>query len=114
RFATIMSAFGRRNGMGNGSGSRPSFGTAKPMKGPVLNGPKDGDQFPPIDQNSLGLDEEVPPSVDRSDAMARLTDRQALSGEQTASRSEGFEAAIHRIKEQVLPRLLERVDPEAA
>ncbi|KTT71438.1 CpaF family protein, partial [Sphingomonas sanguinis] len=27
---------------------------------------------------------------------------------------EGFEASIHRIKEQVLPRLLERVDPEAA
>ncbi|KTW08820.1 CpaF family protein, partial [Sphingomonas sanguinis] len=30
------------------------------------------------------------------------------------ARGEGFEASIHRIKEQVLPRLLERVDPEAA
>ena len=31
-----------------------------------------------------------------------------------SSKAEGFEAAVHRIKEQVLPRLLERVDPEAA
>jgi pilus assembly protein CpaF len=48
------------------------------------------------------------------DAMARLDERMAQSGEQSSSRSEGFEASIHRIKEQVLPRLLERVDPEAA
>jgi hypothetical protein len=27
---------------------------------------------------------------------------------------QGFEASVHKIKEQVLPRLLERVDPEAA
>src|SRR4029078_8862787 len=47
-------------------------------------------------------------------AMDRLTARQNASGEQGNSRSEGFEASIHRIKEQVLPRLLERVDPEAA
>ena len=31
-----------------------------------------------------------------------------------SSKAEGFEASVHRIKEQVLPRLLERVDPEAA
>ncbi|MGT2514352.1 CpaF family protein [Sphingomonas panni] len=48
------------------------------------------------------------------DAMQRLADRQALSGEAGNSRVEGFETSIHRIKEQVLPRLLERVDPEAA
>ena len=47
-------------------------------------------------------------------AMDRLTDRQNASGEQAASKVEGFEASVHRIKEQVLPRLLERVDPEAA
>ena len=29
-------------------------------------------------------------------------------------KGEGFEASVHKIKEQVLPRLLERVDPEAA
>ena len=52
--------------------------------------------------------------VATDDAMARLADRQAATGEAASSKNEGFEASIHRIKEQVLPRLLERVDPEAA
>src|SRR5439155_197388 len=47
-------------------------------------------------------------------AMDRLTARQNASGDQGSSKVEGFEASVHRIKEQVLPRLLERVDPEAA
>ena len=47
-------------------------------------------------------------------AMDRLNDRQNASGDRASSKSEGFEASVHRIKEQVLPRLLERVDPEAA
>ena len=47
-------------------------------------------------------------------AMDRLTARQNASGEAGSSKAEGFEASVHRIKEQVLPRLLERVDPEAA
>ena len=46
--------------------------------------------------------------------MDRLNQRQNGSGEAGSSKVEGFEAAVHRIKEQVLPRLLERVDPEAA
>ena len=46
--------------------------------------------------------------------MDRLTARQNASGEAASSKAEGFEASVHRIKEQVLPRLLERVDPEAA
>jgi pilus assembly protein CpaF len=49
-----------------------------------------------------------------SDAMTRLADRQAASGEAGSLKAEGFEASVHKIKEQVLPRLLERVDPEAA
>ena len=112
-----MSAFGRRN---DGAGGRPSFGTAQPMKGPAINRPAEGGgQFPPIEPEAIDADESgqqgqaVP---DRhGDAMARLADRQAQSGEQGKStNNEGFEASIHRIKEQVLPRLLERVDPEAA
>src|SRR5438132_13381634 len=47
-------------------------------------------------------------------AMDRLAQRQNASGEAGSSKAEGFEASVHRIKEQVLPRLLERVDPEAA
>jgi len=115
-----MSAFGKRNGVGGG---RPSFGVAKPMKGsgggkgssPVSE-PEGGDQFPPL--------EDLTPSAETSGsegnspsmgaAMDRLTARQNSSGEQGSLKGEGFEASVHKIKEQVLPRLLERVDPEAA
>jgi pilus assembly protein CpaF len=76
-----------------------------------------GEQFPPLDALALALESDdltpgVPPA--QMDAMARLAARQESSGEAGSSRVEGFEASIHRIKEQVLPRLLERVDPEAA
>ena len=116
-----MSAFGKRGGVGGG---RPSFGTAKPMKGgpggaPTMpsSEPEGGDQFPPIDELAPTMDS---PASDgganggSTAAMDRLTARQNGSGEQGSSKSEGFEASVHRIKEQVLPRLLERVDPEAA
>ena len=119
-----MSAFGRRNGAGGGTGGRPSFGTARPMKGPGPIVPaalaEGGDQFPPLDDlafPSAGGDDPFgapSPAAERSDAMTRLAERQAASSEAPSSRNEGFEASIHRIKEQVLPRLLERVDPEAA
>ena len=110
-----MSAFGRRSGASGPAGGRPSFGVAKPMKGPAPITPDSagGAQFPPIESLDSDVDT-APQMIDRSDAMARLDDRQAQSGEQGNSRGEGFEASIHRIKEQVLPRLLERVDPEAA
>ena len=79
-------------------------------------------QFPPMGQVSLAGGEIEPMPGEQGgalpqgvgDAMQRLADRQALSGEAGNSRVEGFESSIHRIKEQVLPRLLERVDPEAA
>ena len=90
-----MSAFGRRNGIG---------GMDVPRR-PQAPAPQGGEQFPPLP---------LEPAADPQDAMARLAHRQAASGEQGSSRADGFEAAVHRIKEQVLPRLLERVDPEAA
>src|SRR3954471_1447044 len=110
-----MSAFGRRNGANGTGGGRPQFGTAQPMKGatPVAPG-QGGSQFPPIEPETFGAEEEAFLPQGHTDAMARLADRQAQSGEQGNSRSEGFEASIHRIKEQVLPRLLERSEPEAA
>jgi pilus assembly protein CpaF len=110
-----MSAFGKRGGVSGGG--RPSFGVAKPMKGgpggsSSAPAPDGGDQFPPLDE----LDETPLPDSDSvpSGAMDRLTARQNASGAQGSSKVEGFEASVHRIKEQVLPRLLERVDPEAA
>jgi pilus assembly protein CpaF len=113
-----MSAFGRRSGTGGGA-QRPAFGVARPMKGSGPTGanpiPSDGgDQFPPLDSIDFGGGDSSGP-VERGDAMSRLADRMASSSESPISnKSEGFEASIHRIKEQVLPRLLERVDPEAA
>jgi pilus assembly protein CpaF len=103
-------------------GGRPSFGVAKPMKGGPgaaasnpAEPPAGGDQFPPIDELTPSMDAAISDSGgNNSGAMDRLTARQNASGEAASSRSEGFEASVHRIKEQVLPRLLERVDPEAA
>jgi len=80
--------------------------------GVVLPG---GDQFPPLDDVPLpGAEGEAGDAGPAQDAMERLASRQAGPSESGSSRQEGFEASIHRIKEQVLPRLLERVDPEAA
>jgi pilus assembly protein CpaF len=108
-----MSAFGKRGGIGGGGPSRPAFGVARPMQGPGGAAPaslpvEGGAQFPPIEPPaSSGR----PASSD--EAMARLNDRQTAEHESTP-KAEGFEASVHKIKEQVLPRLLERIDPEAA
>ena len=108
-----MSAFGRKNGVGGMSpGARASFGVAKPMKGGAP-APREqvpapgGDQFPPIPGDIAAAD------PNRGDAMTRLADR-ANAVNDHSSEVGGFEASVHKIKEQVLPRLLERVDPEAA
>ncbi len=108
-----MSAFGKRGSLS--AGNRPSFGVAKPMKGGpggTSAAPEGGDQFPPVEE----LENAVAPAdgAPSGGAMDRLTARQNASGEAASSKSEGFEASVHKIKEQVLPRLLERVDPEAA
>jgi pilus assembly protein CpaF len=117
-----MSAFGRRSGVGQGPGARPAFGVARPMHGGGPARPVDtegGDQFPSINTlpGAPAGDSEPPvgnmPGT-QQDALQRLQERQNASGEAGASKMEGFESSIHKIKEQVLPRLLERVDPEAA
>ncbi|HVK91177.1 MAG TPA: hypothetical protein VM468_07200, partial [Mycoplana sp.] len=114
-----MNAFGKRGGMG-GSG-RPQFGVAKPMKSSggaaaaATDVPDEAEQFPPVSDLTANLDGSQQDSNGPSmGAMDRLNSRQNASGEAASSKTEGFEAAVHRIKEQVLPRLLERVDPEAA
>ena len=116
-----MSAFGRRNGMGGMTpGARPQFGVARPMKGssdasknaaPLPGG---GDQFPPLPgEEPSGTLPPMDGPNSKGDAMTRLADR--VNGvHENQYNAEGFEASVHKIKEQVLPRLLERVDPEAA
>jgi len=116
-----MSAFGKRNGT---SGSRPQFGVARPMKGTPGGGssspadaePEGGDQFPPLEEfpETDIKATEASHGAAHMGALDRLNQRQNASGEQGSKKAEGFEASVHRIKEQVLPRLLERVDPEAA
>jgi hypothetical protein len=119
-----MSAFGRKNGPG---AIRPAFGVAKPMhvltpQSAVPEGvaipadPLGGSQFPPLDPTALpALDgsEASPQQARNAEAMARLQDRMNADHSQQEG-PQGFEASVHKIKEQVLPRLLERVDPEAA
>ncbi len=99
-----MSAFGKRSGIG-GAAQRPAFGVARPMHGP--------DGSAPAPSAEAALPSSIPDAVG-GDAMARLASRQAGSGDAAAHKAEGFDASVHKIKEQVLPRLLERVDPEAA
>jgi pilus assembly protein CpaF len=113
-----MSAFGRRPG--TVAGVRPAFGVARPMQGGAASRPADsemgGEQFPPLPIAPLPGDLDPFNTIPllQQDAMQRLADRQASSGDAGSSKVEGFESSIHKIKEQVLPRLLERVDPEAA
>src|SRR6476620_1234302 len=106
-----MSAFGKRGGI---SGGRPSFGTAQPMRGGSGSSasggspfPEGGDQFPPLEDLTPAVDD---PALDSGltqvGALDRLTARQSASGDRGSSKAEGFEASVHRIKEQVLPRLL--------
>ncbi|VWX58578.1 CpaF family protein [Sphingorhabdus sp. 109] len=114
-----MSAFGKKNGLGGG---KPSFGVAKPMTGGGKKAADSenrdhnlgGSQFPPLESVPLPS-EEVPsaPASSQSEAMARLSERSQPLAEE-GDKDEGFGASVHKIKEQVLPRLLERVDPEAA
>ena len=111
-----MSAFGRRSGLGAGQPARPAFGVARPMQGGGAQPAADtAEQFPPLpDTNEIDADQPGNMPGSNGDAMARLTERQNSSGEAAGMKAEGFEASVHKIKEQVLPRLLERVDPEAA
>jgi pilus assembly protein CpaF len=117
-----VSAFGKKPGM---AGGRPAFGVARPMTGGGSGNPQGmpgtppsslpmapagGEQFPPIESVELPG---AAPAPRQSDAMARLAERSSGSAEAAAG-DEGFGASVHKIKEQVLPRLLERVDPEAA
>ncbi|MCM8556423.1 CpaF family protein [Sphingomicrobium sediminis] len=105
-----MNAFGKR---GNAGGARPSFGVASPMKGGAA--PKadetDSEQFPPVEE----VETPTPSGGGAASlsAMDKLNKR--MNNEDAKEdKAEGFEASVNKIKDQVLPRLLERVDPEAA
>ena len=119
-----MTAFGRKSGPGPAPGMRPAFGlarspglAARPHPAPAAPGPE---AYRPaalpegLEPGAPGaLQEDGPQPATRANAMSRLEDRANAIAEASADNG-GFEASLHKIKEQVLPRLLERVDPEAA
>jgi pilus assembly protein CpaF len=121
-----VSAFGKKPGLSVG---RPSFGVARPMTGGVASIAQQmpspppqsdyrqttggGEQFPPIESVNLTGGNTGGPQTAMQEAMSRLSDR-ANNAAPVDEGPQGFEASVHKIKEQVLPRLLERVDPEAA
>jgi len=87
----------------------------KSSGGKASAAPSGGEQFPALEE--LASEGDLPSAETGGQpqgAMDRLNSRQNASGNAASSKVEGFEASVHRIKEQVLPRLLERVDPEAA
>lgn len=120
-----MNAFGKKSGLSVG---RPSFGVTRPMRGsgmvpaqqqPVLQPQPDymqpagsGAQFPTLETVDLSGNAIIP-QTSMQEAMSRLSNR-ANNAAPIDDGPQGFEASVHKIKEQVLPRLLERVDPEAA
>src|SRR5690606_35554541 len=80
-----------------------------------------GSQFPSIDavplpgeQHGHDIPEPVATSApDKDDAMSRLAERSNAIAD-TGDKDEGFGASVHKIKEQVLPRNMERVDKDDA
>ena len=104
-----MSAFGRS---GRTAG-QPAFGIAKPMRGRGSSSVPSG--------APLSGSENAPASVvssPKQEAMDRLNQRTTPTAESDSDektvKAQGFQLSIHNIKEQVLPRLLERIDTEAA
>ncbi len=115
-----MSAFGRKNGP---AGAKPGFGVARPMQGGGTATkeelPVGGDQFPPLDIASLPGEAPFDPLAAptsqmqrNADAMSRLSERANAEHVPDAG-PQGFEASVHKIKEQELPRLLERGRPRS-
>ncbi len=94
-------SFGRKNNGGIGAGlarMRPTFGVAG-MPVPAVQPEPSAETDPDAEIANL-------------DPMAKLLEREQSDGQLTPN--ESYENSIHAIKEQVLPRLLERIDPEAA
>ena len=113
-----MNAFGRRGGpAGTGTGTRSAFGIARPPSAsapasPVLLLPGGG-QFPPLTLDPAAAQTGKGDPLAQQDPMARLAERLGGIAESPASASPN-DTAIPQIKEQVLPRVLERIDSETA
>ena len=110
-----MSAFGKRSGVRRWQ--RPNFGVAKPMKcstggASAAAMPEGGEQFPPLDE--LHADGRPTDGGGAMGAMDRLNARQNASGDGAAARPKASKPPSTASRSRCFPRLLERVDPEAA
>ena len=114
-----MSAFGKRGGMGGGG--RPELRRRQADEGrpggrasarrPSRRRPVPAARRARADRRWRRCQTTGRRAARRDGPPDRAPERQRRAG---SSKAEGFEASVHQIKEQVLPRLLERVDPEAA
>ncbi|MBZ6377055.1 flagellar protein FlaI [Pacificimonas flava] len=110
-----MSSFGRKGG--GLAPRRAQFGAARTQTTPepaVTEVEQPATTPPP----SPGPTSPEPltelPGDTTNDALTRLDERGRAPDESAGSKETDDESAIFKIKEQVMPRLLERIDPEAA
>jgi pilus assembly protein CpaF len=99
-------SFGRKPNGGIGAGlarTRPTFGVAGVPTPVAAAEPPAETEMPAAGEATAAVD---------LDPMAKLAERERADAASPATDS--YENTIHAIKEQVLPRLLERIDPEAA
>ena len=106
-----MNAFGRRGPSSFGQAARSQIG---PQFGQARSTAPDAIRPEP---SQPAVPQGMPKAATPLSAMSRLAERMTPteSGTGAPARSpETIEVSAHRIKEQVLPHLLDRVDPEAA
>ncbi|MEE4349276.1 MAG: CpaF family protein [Pacificimonas sp.] len=107
-----MSSFGRKAGSGLAV-KRGAFGAARPQQQALAEAVKTFSEAEAAEVPSAEPVTDLPGSSN-ADALTRLDERgSAAQGSGEASQT-GEDAAIFKIKEQVMPRLLERIDAEAA
>ncbi|MGB7405045.1 MAG: CpaF family protein [Pacificimonas sp.] len=111
-----MSGFGRKAGKigaGIGTARGGGFGTASPMTSGnlALKAEPEEPEIEDVVENEPGVEISLNKP---EEAMKALEARAHQLTADENSEQGGFEASIYKIKEQVMPRLLERIDPEAA
>jgi pilus assembly protein CpaF len=121
--------FGRRNtggiGAGLGAANRGAGGFGRAQERDQERGEQQDQEhtkaMPPAEERAsatrTGGQEGHTAQADTlsvQDAFSRLKERFATPATAMQSTAENFDSSIHRLKEQVLPRLLERIDAEAA
>src|SRR3546814_7146882 len=72
-----------------------------------------GAQFPAIDPAPAEAPPPIPSNLTPEEEAMEWLNQRSTAEMAEPEKAQGFEASVHKLKDQVLPRLLERVDPEA-